>query len=155
MTVIANTILLVRRIGELRRKRRTLVERQDRLRRSLPEWTFAPLQLVGLSADEIRSMIDDLDKAERDAGLAEIEAEIDAIDRQLEQLESQILASPARSLDAIQAVLELAIARLREQTPTDPDDLFYDYGDARILFLLERAADDLRAYLAEEQRQAS
>lgn len=155
MTVIANTILLVRRIGELRRKRRTLVERQDRLRRSLPEWTFAPLQLVGLSADEIRSMIDDLDKAERDAGLAEIEAEIDAIDRQLEQLESQILASPARSLDAIQAVLELAIARLREQIPTDPDDLFYDYGDARILFLLERAADDLRAYLAEEQRQAS
>jgi uncharacterized coiled-coil DUF342 family protein len=155
MTVIANTILVVRRIGELRRRRRALLERQDRLRRSLPEWTFAPLQLVGLSAEEIRSMIDDLDRAESEAGLTEIDAEIEAIDRQLEQLESQILTSPARSLDAIQAVLELAIARLREQTATDPDDLFYDYGDARILFLLERAADDLRAYLAEEHRQAS
>jgi uncharacterized coiled-coil DUF342 family protein len=155
MTVIANTILIVRRIGELRRRRRALLDRQDRLRRSLPEWTFAPLQLVGLSAEEIRSMIDDLDRAESESGLKDIDAELEAIDRQLEQLESQILTSPARSLDAIQAVLDLAIARLREQTATDPDDLFYDYGDARILFLLERAADDLRAYLAEEQRQAS
>ena len=54
MNVIANTILLVRRLAELRRRREGLVDRQDRMRRSLPEWAFAPLQLVGMSADEIR-----------------------------------------------------------------------------------------------------
>ncbi len=155
MAVIASTILVVRRIADLQRRRQILSERQDRLRRSLPEWTFAPLQLVGMSAGEIQAMMNDLDRAEEEAGLTDVEAEIEQIDRQLEELESTLLATPSRSLDAIQAVLELAISRFREQTATDPNDLFYDYGDARILFLLERAADDLRALLAEEQRQAS
>ncbi len=155
MAVIASTILVVRRIADLQRRRQILTERQDRLRRSLPEWTFAPLQLVGMSAGEIQAMMNDLDRAEAESGLTDVEAEIEQIDRQLEELESTLLATPSRSLDAIQAVLELAIARFREQTATDPNDLFYDYGDARILFLLERAADDLRALLAEEQRQAS
>jgi hypothetical protein len=69
MTVITNTTLLVRRIGDLQRKRDALLDRQDRLRRSLPEWAFAPLQLVGMSADEIRGLMTDLSKAETDAGL--------------------------------------------------------------------------------------
>ena len=37
MTVITNTTLLVRRIGDLQRKRQALLDRQDRLRRSLPD----------------------------------------------------------------------------------------------------------------------
>ncbi len=144
MAVIASTILVVRRIADLQRRRQILSERQDRLRRSLPEWTFAPLPLVGMSAGAIQAMMNDLDRAEAGAGLTDVEAEIEQIDRQLEELESTLLATPSRSLDAIQAVLELAISRFREQTATDPNDLFYDYGDARILFLLERAADPER-----------
>ncbi len=154
MAVIANTILTVRRIADLQRRRQLLLERQERLRRSLPEWTFAPLQLVGMSEEEIRSMVGEIDRAGSQSGIDEVERELERIDRQLEELESSLLTTPARSLDAIQAILELAISRLREQTSTDPNDLFYDYGDARILFLLERAADDLRALLAEGQREA-
>ena len=54
MTVIANTTLLIRRIGEMRRRREALVDRQERLRSTLPEWALAPLQLVGMTATEIR-----------------------------------------------------------------------------------------------------
>mgnify|MGYP000016361049 CR=1 FL=1 len=52
MTVIANTTLLIRRIAEVRRRREAIVDRQDRLRGSLPQWALAPLQLVGLTAAE-------------------------------------------------------------------------------------------------------
>ena len=155
MAVIANTILVVRRIAELQRRRQMLVDRQERVRRSLPEWAFTPLQLVGMSAEEIRGMMNELARAEDEAGLSEIEREIEKIDQQIEDLENSLLATPARSLDAIQAILELAVSRFREQTATDPDDVFYDYGDARILFLLERATGDLRALLAEHERAAS
>jgi hypothetical protein len=38
---------------------------------------------------------------------------------------------------------------------TDPNDVFYDYGDARVLAFLERASDDLRGILNQAQRYAS
>jgi len=49
----------------------------------------------------------------------------------------------------------MAVTRFRSQTVTDPGDVFYDYGDARILVFLERASEDLRAIMSESQRQAS
>ena len=49
----------------------------------------------------------------------------------------------------------MAVTRFRAQTVTDPGDVFYDYGDARILVFLERAAEDLRMILADSHRQAS
>jgi hypothetical protein len=52
------------------------------MRRSLPEWAFAPLQLVGMSADEIRGMMSELTKAETAAGLDQVERELEQIDRQ-------------------------------------------------------------------------
>ena len=154
MNVIANTTLLVRRIADLRRRRDGLHDRQDRLRRSLPDWAFAPLQLVGMSADEIRCMMSDLSKAEADAGLDQVERELEAMDRQIEELENMLLATPARSFDGVQAVLDLAIGRFRSQVATDPNDVFYDYGDARVLAFLERATDDLRSLLSQELRNA-
>jgi hypothetical protein len=155
MAVIANTTLLVRRIGELQRRREALLERQDRLRRSLPEWAFAPLQLVGMSAEEIRHMMTDLSKAETEAGLDQIDRDLEALDQQVEELENALLTTPARSLDSVQAVLDLATARFRSQVTTDPNDVFYDYGDARVLAFLERASDDLRGILSQYQRNAS
>ena len=155
MAVITNTMLLVRRLSELQRRRDGLVERQDRLRRSLPEWTFVPLQLVGMSAEEIRSMMSDLSKAEKEAGLDEIEREIEQVDRQIEELENMLLTTPSRNLESVMAVLDLAVSRFRATTVSDPHDVFYDYGDARVLLFLERAAEDLRAMLLAEQRTAS
>ena len=65
-----------------------------------------------------------------------------------------LLTTPSRSLESVQAVLDLAVRRFRSQTVSDPHDVFYDYGDARVLFFLERAADDLRAMLESERRAA-
>ncbi|MFO1039129.1 MAG: hypothetical protein U1E45_19980 [Geminicoccaceae bacterium] len=155
MSVITNSMLLVRRIGELQRRRELLLAKQERLRRSLPEWAVAPLQLVGMSADEIRTFIGDLSRAEAEAGLDEIEKEIETLDKQAEDLENLLLTTPSRSLDSILAVLDLAVTRFRAQTVDDPNDVFYDYGDARVLTFLERAAEDLRAVLTDAHRQAS
>ncbi len=155
MTVITNTALLIRRINELQRRRDSLINKQDRLRRTLPEWALAPLQLAGMTSAEIKGLMTDLSTAERDAGLDEIERELEQLDSQVEELENLLLTTPARSLDGIQAVLDLAVTRFRVQTVSDPNDVFYDYGDARILTILERASDDLRALLADTHRWAS
>ncbi len=154
MTVINNSTLLVRRISDLQRRRDILLERQDRLRRSLPEWAFAPLQLAGMSAAEIRGMMQEMSRAEADAGLDEVERELEQLDQRIEELENELLTTPARSLDSIHAVLDLAVNRFRSQTSSDPQDLFYDYGDARVLRFLERATDDILALLQETQREA-
>ena len=155
MTVIANTTLLIRRISEVRRRRDALVDRQDRLRGSLPQWALAPLQLVGLTASEIQDLMTDLSEAEKQAGLDDVERELEQMDQQIEELENLLLTTPSRSLDGIQAVLDMAVTRFRSQTVTDPGDVFYDYGDARILVFLERASEDLRGILSDVQRQAS
>jgi hypothetical protein len=155
MTVIANTTLLIRRIGEARRRRDAVVDRQERLRGSLPQWALAPLQLVGLTNAEVGHLISDLSEAERKAGLDEVERELEQLDQQIEELENLLLTTPAHSLEGIQAVLDMAVDRFRAQTVTDPGDVFYDYGSARTLVVLERAAEDLRGLLAETQRQAS
>jgi hypothetical protein len=152
MNVIANTTLLVRRVADLQRKREALLERQDRLRRTLSDWAFAPLQLVGMSADEIRGMMSDLSKAESNAGLDQVDGDIERIDRQIEELENMLLATPTRSFDGVQAVLDFAVTRFRAHVATDPNDVFYDYGDARVLAFLERATDDLRALLSQYER---
>lgn len=152
MTVINSAILLVRRINETQRKRDALVDRLDMIRRGLPEWTFEPLQLVGMSSQEIRSAMSELSRAEADAGIDGIEKEIEKLDARLEELENLLLSTPARSLDCAQAVLDLATQRFRAQTSNDPNDLFYDYGDARVLRFLERAAEDMRSIMAEGER---
>ena len=154
MTVINSSTLLVRRITDLQRRRDILIERQDRLRRSLPEWAFAPLQLAGMSSAEIRSMMHEMSRAESDAGLDQVEQELEQLDQRIEELENELLTTPARSLDSIHAVLDLAVSRFRGQTSTDPQDLFYDYGDARVLRFLERATDDIQALLQEAHREA-
>ena len=155
MTIIANSTLLARRIAELQRRRGLLAERQERLRQSLPDWTFAPLKLVGMTAEEIRSMMSELSDAERAAGLDEVDRELERLDSEIEDAENALLAAPATSLEAVQVLLELALGRVRATTTTGPSDVFYDYGDARGLLFLERAAEDLRALLSDSERVAS
>ena len=155
MTVIANTTLPIRRRSETSPPCEERVTGQDRLRGSVPQWALAPLQLVGLTANEIQGLMSDLSEAEKQAGLDDLERELEALDQQIEELENLLLTTPSRSLDGIQAAPDTAVTPFRAQTVTDPGDVFYDYGDARILVFLERAAEDLRAILSETQRQAS
>ena len=147
MTVVVNTMLLTRRINELHRKPDALVERQDRMRSILPDWTIEPLKLAGMSAKEIEAMVSDTSAAEQQSGLGELDHQVDRIEQQIEEAENQLISSPGKSLDCIETVIRLAVDRLRRQVSTDPNDVFYDYGEARVMFMLETAVDDLRSCL--------
>jgi hypothetical protein len=153
MTVITNSLLLVRRIGELHRRRQQLAERQDQLRQALPDWALEPLRLVGVSAAEVQELVGDLSQAEEEVGLGEIDDQIERLDEEIEELERLLLCTRAQSLDGIEALLSLAVARLGAFTVTDPADVFYDHGEARALALLERTLGDLQALLQQDSRQ--
>lgn len=153
MSVISNSLLLVRRIGELHRRRESLAAKQDQLRQSLPDWALEPLRLVGMSADEIRGLVSDLSQAEEEAGLDTVESDIDRIDSDLESLEGQLLTTNSSSFAGIESVLSLAVKRYRSITVTDPSDVFYDHGEARALALLERALEDMGSLMREDARE--
>ena len=147
ISVITNSVLLARRIRDLQRRRETLVTQQEQLRTQLPEWAVEPLRLVGMTGDEIRSLVHDWSSAETETGLDEIEHGLDDIDRQIEELENLLVSTRSTSLEEIEAVLGLAVKRFREVIVTDPDDVFYDHGEARLLSLLERVFEDYASLL--------
>ena len=154
-TVITNSILLTRRIRELQRRRQALVSRQEQVRAKLPDWAVEPLRLVGMTNDEIRGLVDELSTAEAEAGLNEIDSGLEEIDRQVEQLENVLVATPSNSLDEIEAVIGLTVDRFRDIIVTDPNDVFYDHGEARFLAMLERVYDDLSMLMQRSRLDAS
>jgi hypothetical protein len=143
VSVISNAILLARRIRDLQRRRQDLVTRQDHLRTQLPDWAVEPLRLVGMTSDEVSGLLDDLTSVEADAGLDDIDQELEKIDQQAEEIENLLVNTPSASLEEVQSVMGLVIARFREVFVTDPDDVFYDHGEARLLALAERVYEDL------------
>lgn len=154
ISVITNSILLTRRIRELQRRRDALVARQDELRTQLPDWAIEPLRLVGMTGDEIRSLVNDLSTAETEVGLDEIDQHLEQIDRQIEDLETMLVKTSSSSLDEVETVLGLAVSRFREIIVTDSDDVFYDHGEARLLALIERIHSDLAGLLQSERLNA-
>jgi vacuolar-type H+-ATPase subunit I/STV1 len=154
-TVITNSILLTRRIRELQRRRQALVSRQEQVRAQLPDWAVEPLRLVGMTNEEIRGLVDDLSTAEAEAGLNEIDSGLEDIDRQIEQLENVLVATPSNSLDEIEAVIGLTVDRFRDIIVTDPNDVFYDHGEARFLAMLERVYEDLSTLMQRSRLDAS
>jgi hypothetical protein len=154
-SVITNSILLTRRIRELQRRRQALVGRQEQVRAQLPDWAVQPLRLVGMTNDEIRGLVADLSTAEAEAGLNEIDSSLEDIDRQVEQLENVLVATPSNSLDEIEAVIGLTVDRFRDIIVTDPNDVFYDHGEARFLAMLERVSDDLSNLMQRSRLDAS
>jgi hypothetical protein len=154
-SVITNSILRTRRIRELQRRRQALVGRQEQVRAQLPDWAVQPLRLVGMTNDEIRGLVDDLSTAEAEAGLNEIDSGLEELDRQVEQLENVLVATPSNSLDEIEAVIGLTVDRFRDIIVTDPNDVFYDHGEARFLAMLERVYEDLSTLLQRSRLDAS
>ncbi len=149
MSVITmySTTLLARRIRELQRRRQNLLMQQERLRGDLPDWAVEPLRLVGLSADEIRGLVADLSEAEREVGLDENDRRLEDLDQEIEDLETVLLNAPSSSLEEVEAVMGLGVSRLRELVVTDPADVLYDHGEARMLALFERVLADLQDLL--------
>jgi DNA-binding transcriptional MerR regulator len=151
ISVITNATLLARRIRELQRRRRAIAEQGEQLRSQLPDWAAEPLRLIGMSNDEIQGLVADLSTAEAETGIDEVEQRLDEIDRQIEELEGLLAATPASSLDEIEAVTSVAVGRFREMIVTDPNDVFYDHGESRLLGLIERIHEDLNG-LAQRAR---
>jgi hypothetical protein len=155
ISVITNATLLARRIRELQRRRRAIAEQQEQLRNQLPDWAAEPLRLIGMSNDEIQGLVADLSTVEAEAGLDEVEQRLDEIDRQIEELESLLASTPSSSLDEIEAVTSVAIGRFREMIVTDPNDVFYDHGESRLLGLIERIHEDLSGLVRRSRLDAS
>jgi hypothetical protein len=151
ISVITNATLLARRIRELQRRRRAIAEQEEQLRSQLPDWAAEPLRLIGMSNDEIQGLVADLSTAEAETGIDEVEQRLDEIDRQIEELEGLLAATRASSLDEIEAVTSVAVGRFREMIVTDPNDVFYDHGESRLLGLIERIHEDLNG-LAQRAR---
>jgi hypothetical protein len=153
--VITNAILLARRIHELQRRRQALVAHQEQLRAQLPDWAVEPLRLVGMTAEEIRSMVSDMSTAEAESGLQDVESKLDEIDQQIDDMEGLLAATPSNSLEEIEAVVRLTVARFHEIMVTDPNDVFYDHGEARLVALIERVRDDLSGLIQRSRSDAS
>jgi hypothetical protein len=153
--VITNAILLARRIHELQRRRQALVAHQEQLRAQLPDWAVEPLRLVGMTAEEIRSMVSDMSTAEAESGLQDVESKLDDIDQQIDDMEGLLAATPSNSLEEIEAVVRLTVARFHEIMVTDPSDVFYDHGEARLVALIERVRDDLSGLIQRSRSDAS
>ena len=155
ISIITNAMLLARRIRELQRRRRAMAAQQEQLRSQLPDWAAEPLRLIGMTNDEIQGLVADLSTVEAQTGLDEVEQRLDEIDRQIEELESLLAATPCRSLDEIEAVTSVAVGRFREMIVTDPSDVFYDHGEARLLGLIERLHEDLTGLVSRSRLDAS
>lgn len=136
--------LLAVRWRELRRRRATLVARREELRRPLPDWALLPLQEAGLTTAEVAIVGSPADAATRQAELAQIAAELSGLDQRAAEIERRLTALPARELDAVAALLRLALDQLQEGAPT---------GTA--LAFLQRAAGDLDALKTEEGLRAA
>ncbi|MGF1474482.1 MAG: hypothetical protein ACFB6S_02830 [Geminicoccaceae bacterium] len=155
INVITNSLLLVRRLQELQNRRRSLREQADDMHRRLPIWAVEPLQKAGMTLGEIRDMTGDLTETRDDEMLADLEMQIDRLDAEIEAAEEALLQTTSKTFEGVKAVTELAVDRLRAITTTDPDDVLYDYGEARVLRLLERALEDMKQLEAGSLRNAS
>ena len=145
--VITNAMLLTKRIRDLQARRQDLVSRQEHLRTQLPDWAVEPLKLIGMTSNEVRGLVDDLTSVEAESGLDDIEQELNGIDQQVEELENMLIKTRSSSLQEVATVMDLVMTRFREIFVTDPNDVFYDHGEARLLWLIERVQEDLNDLL--------
>ncbi len=153
--IITNAMLLTKRIRDLQARRQSLVSRQEHLRTQLPDWAVEPLKLIGMTSNEVRGLVDDLTSVEAESGLDDIELELNDIDQQVEELENMLIKTQSHSLQEVATVMDLVMIRFREIFVTDPNDVFYDHGEARLLWLIERVQNDLNALLETYHQDAS
>jgi hypothetical protein len=137
MVVIADTRLIERR-RETLRTRRDPTPAPRGARAPMPGWAADALVALGMTRAEIAA-------ADAEA-VAEPDAEggepVDG-DAAVAALEEELLARGGGSPTALYALAELALARLKRSASTDPDDVFYDAGEARAVTLFEHVVAGL------------
>jgi len=153
--VITNALVLTKRIRDLQARRLGLISKQEHLRTQLPDWAVEPLKLIGMTGNEVRGLVDDLTSVEAESGLDDIDKELNAIDQQIEELENMLVKTRSQSIEEVATVMDLVMTRFREIFVTDPSDVFYDHGEARLLWLIERVHEDLNGLLQPSRQDAS
>lgn len=153
--VITNALVLTKRIRDLQARRQGLVSKQEHLRTQLPDWAVEPLKLIGMTSNEVRGLVDDLTSVEAESGLDDIDKQLNDIDQQIEELENMLVKTRSHSLDELSTVMDLVMTRFREIFVTDPSDVFYDHGEARLLWLIERVHEDLKDLVQISRQDAS
>lgn|GEM_PF-1552653 len=153
--VITNALVLTKRIRDLQARRQGLVSKQEHLRTQLPDWAVEPLKLIGMTSNEVRGLVDDLTSVEAESGLDDIEKQLNDIDQQIEELENMLVKTRSHSFEEVATVMDLVMTRFREIFVTDPADVFYDHGEARLLWLIERVHEDLKDLLETPHQDAS
>jgi hypothetical protein len=96
-----------------------------------------------MTGEEIRGLVNDMSTAEAESGLEDIERQLDSVDQEIDELESLLVTTRANSLEEVEAVARLTVTRFHEIIVTDPNDVFYDHGEARLVALIERVQEDL------------
>jgi hypothetical protein len=139
MVVIADTRLIERRLETLRAERERLAAAPG-ARAPLPDWAADTLLALGMTRSEIAAADDEAAAAPTRATVAGELADTDAA---IEALEEALLARRDRSPDALQALGEIALARLKRSAATDPSDVGYDAGQARAVALFEQVVRGL------------
>jgi len=139
MVVIADTRLIERRLETLRARRERLAAPPG-ARAPLPAWAADTLVELGMTRREIASA--DAEAAARPTP-ATSAGELADTDTAIEALEEALLARRDRSPDALYALGEIALARLKRSTAIDPSDLAYDAGQARAVALFEQVVRGL------------
>lgn len=139
MVVIADTRLIERRLETLRTRRDRLAAPPG-ARAALPDWAADTLVALGMTRGEIATA--DAEAAARPAP-ATTAGELADTDAAIEALEEGLLARRDRSPDALYALGEIALARLKRSTAIDPADVAYDAGQARAVALFEQVVRGL------------
>ena len=111
--------------------------------------------MAGMSAAEIEEVMQAQIAAEERSGVDEIDRQIEQVELEIERIETQLLNAPSLGMDGAAALLRLALDRLREKTVTDEDSVYYDFGEARLLAMIERATVEVDEVMGGLERRAS
>ena len=76
-------------------------------------------------------------------------------DQQQRLLMREVDHRAKNALAVVQAVVRLTAARFHEIMVTDPNDVFYDHGEARLVALIERVHEDLSGLISRFRSDAS
>lgn len=152
MALVADARLIERRL-ETTRARRAAAEASAGTRAPLPDWAADTLVMLGMTRDEIaRAEAETAAETAAAPAADPDDAEPETADAAVEALEDALLARAGESLDAVHALAEIALARLKRSAPVDPNDVFYDAGEARAVALFEQVVAGLERLRGEEWR---
>lgn len=116
---------------------------------ALPDWAAEALVAAGMT----RAEIDDFNAERAAMDDDAVEARVEAVEATVQAMEDAYLEADALTIADLADLAELAQARLARTLTTDPNDVFFDHDNPRMLAVVQRLADGLRAFDDSGRRQ--